>query len=155
MRRLAVLAVVIAALGAAGGGYYYWSEFMGPKGCARAFCQALAKGDGKALYGLLSSADRENTTQQEVQAAFSMFGGEEGPSIEALVKEVTRSGRSARAKVALTTSMGRSEDAMSFTMTMPLIMVRERGGWRVDMAKSQQAAMESFEMPNLPAAPQR
>jgi len=82
-----------------------------------------------------------------------MFTGADGPKTKAEVKEVKRSGATARAKVAMTYTMGKSDGSMTMTMTMPLIMVKESGGWRVDMEKSDKAAMESTDIPDVPAMP--
>ena len=144
-RRLPIAIVALLVL-AAGGGYFYYSQYLSPVACARAFCSALERGDGKAFHALLTSEDRKQASPQEIESMMAMMNSDGGVKLKMTVKDVSRDGSGARANVSYEMSMGGGGNAPSFSMTVPLMMVREGIGWRVSMEKTTEEQMKSMRM---------
>jgi uncharacterized membrane protein YvbJ len=141
-RKLAVaIAVVVLA---AGGGVFYYTQYMSPAACARAFCSAIERGDAKAMYAQLSAEDRKDATAEDMEPMMDAMKQENAPKVTITLQEVTREGAIARAKVAYAMKMGEGPNAMDFSTTMPLIMVREGMSWRVSMKKTSEEQMKAM-----------
>lgn len=138
---IAIAAIVVVA---AVGGYFYYSQYLSPAACARAFCSAIERGDSKAMHAVLSSADRKQASPEDLKSMLSTVNGKDGPKVKMAVQEVTRDGAIARAKIAYTMSMGGGTNAPSFSMTSPLVMVREGVAWRVSMSKTTEEQMKAM-----------
>ena len=137
-RLFAILGAIIL-LAAAGGGYYYWSEYTGPKGCARAYCAAVEKRDRTAGYALLTEGGKRLVDGGTMPAIPPLPGGDKATLA---IQEVTRTGDKAQAKVTTSTGAGASR-----TMTVTLMMVKESSGWRVDMMETMKALASAYGLP--------
>lgn len=146
------LALVLAV----GGGYYYYSQYYGsdssgPRACAEAFCAAMEKGDASATYALLAASNRQKCTEQQWAefAIMSKKGVNSAITEKPVIKEVTRSGKSARADgtVTTTTTLFWPDGHTSSTSSdapLVLVMARESDGWRVDWTATEHTAIQSY-----------
>lgn len=137
-RLFAILAAVLV-LAAAGGGYYYWSEYTGPKGCARAYCAAVQNRDQTAGYALLTEGSKRLVDGGTMPAIPPLPGGDKATLA---IQEVTQTGDKAQAKVTASTGADASR-----TMTVTLMMVKESSGWRVDMMETMKALASAYGLP--------
>ena len=144
-RRLPIAIVAILVL-AAGGGYFYYSQYLSPAACARAFCSAVERGDGKALHALLTSEERKQASPEQIESTMAAMKSNADMKLKMTVKDVSRDGSGARANVSYEMSMSGGQNAPSFSMTAPLMMVREGVGWRVSMEKTTAEQMKSMRM---------
>lgn len=135
--RVLSLLPVIVVLAAGGGGYYWWSQHTGPAACARAYCSAMEEKDGNALRAVLSSGSQEYADWMMPLPGMDM-------NIQLEVASVTRSGDSATARIRQSFKMGKGPDATETITTSPLMLVKEPGGWRVDMQETAEAQMQSM-----------
>jgi len=140
---LAPVVAAVVILAGVGGGLYYRSEYTGPKGCARAYCAAIEKGDTKAISALVSSKDKRGVFGQvSRQLATAAVQHDKDVAVKAVVTEVQQTGDTAQAKVRIT--MTRKNLSKTLTDTQPLVMVREPGGWRLDMQATMRAQLEAM-----------
>ena len=149
---LAGLVVVLAV----GGGYYYYSQYYGsdpsgPRACAATFCAAMEKGDAAATYALLASSNRQKCTEQQWAefAIISKKGVNSAITVKPVLKEATRSGKTARADgtVTTTTTLFWPDGHATSTSTdspLVLVMVKESDAWRVDWSATEHAAVRSY-----------
>ena len=131
-------------LAAAGGGYYYWSEYTGPKGCARAYCAAVQNRDQTAGYALLTEGSKRLVDGGMMSAIPPLPGGDKATLT---IQEVTQTGDKAQAKVTASTGAGDGASASNRGMTVTLMMVKESSGWRVDMMETMRALASAYGLP--------
>jgi hypothetical protein len=114
-------------------GGYFWHVRSSPTGTLLAYLRAEEAGDVKTAYRLLSSRSRmmikpEDLTPIERASAISPVY---------VVRSVER--EPAGAKVTLDVTVAGPDQTAPSTTTACMYMVREGGGWRVDMVRTSQA----------------
>lgn len=143
---LSLVAVIV--LFAGGGGYYYWAQYTGPAACARAFCAAMQKGDGKGMAALVT-ADSKSSAEMPT----GTFSPPAGMNVRVEFQSVKRSGATAKARIRTSFKLGKGEDASEMSTTSPLLLVKESGAWRVDPMKTAEFQMRSMGMADFDMGP--
>jgi len=143
---LSLVAVIVLLAG--GGGYYYWAQYTGPAACARAFCAAMEKGDGKGMAALVT-ADSKSSAEMPT----GTFSPPAGMNVRVEFQNVKRSGATAKARIRTSFKLGKGEDASEMSTTSPLLLVKESGAWRVDPMKTAELQMRSMGMADFDMGP--
>jgi len=135
-------AVILAVIILAAAGAWYGYSHTGARGCARAFCAAIDGQDMKALQALLASKDRQ-LMGPAVAAGMSAGRKFSGFATKSKVESLRVTGDTAEAIIKIT-PRGREGGNSGASTTMPLAMVKEADGWRVDFMATMRKQFEAL-----------
>jgi hypothetical protein len=131
-RRVSTTPIIAGLLIVALGGYF-WHVRSSPTTALMAYLRAQQSGDVKTAYRLLSVRSREMIRPEDM--ATREGESKSGPVF--VVRDVEHQNGSA--KITLDATATPADGSATSTMTCCMYMVREEGGWRVDMVRTSQA----------------
>lgn len=119
-------AVLIAVTGCGGGG-----SSASPKEVAEQYMRASVNLDVDAAYDLLSEADRQNLTKEQMEEEAAMM---ESLDFDYQIGEETVSGDTATVEVTLVVTDKESGETQEITEELNL--VKENGAWKISFGDS-------------------
>lgn len=125
----AAIIIVLLLLLIGGGAYYFLVIRSTPQKTLQAYCDAVTKDDGLALYNLYSSEVQaqvsEQSVQRDLQLISTALGGFQSCTVDS--NSIQQSGSVAIGTVVLLSSRGRTIDDT-------VDLVQENGQWKVEHA---------------------